>query len=113
MSVKELGDVLEGETTVQWMIVSFAPIILFHLTFIQCIKQWFLGCFLKSMRDFAESSGDRLRDNIEDDEENGIPGPDYAQMLEELFGSLCGEDNSDSTLVNDQVVSIGESQIIG
>jgi len=50
------------------------------------------------MRDFAESSGDRLRDNVEDEEENGIPGPDYAQMLEELFGSLCGEDNSDSTL---------------
>ncbi len=34
MSVKELGDVLEGETTVQRMIVSFAPTIFFHLTFI-------------------------------------------------------------------------------
>jgi len=113
MSVKELGDVLEGETTVQRMIVSFAPTIFFHLTFIQRIKQRFLGCFLKSMRDFAESSGDRLRDNVEDEEENGIPEPDYTQMLEELFGSLCGEDDSDSTLVNDQAVSIGESQIIG
>jgi len=29
MSVKELGDVLEGETTVQQMIVSFAPTISF------------------------------------------------------------------------------------
>jgi len=113
MSVKELGDVLEGETTVQQMIVSFAPTISFHLTFIQRIKQWFLGRFLKLMRDFAESSGDGLGDNIEDDEESGIPGPDYVQLLEELFGSLCGEDDSDSTLVNDQVVSIGESQIIG
>jgi hypothetical protein len=113
MSVKELGDVLEGETTVQRMIVSFTPTISFHLTLIQRIKQRFLGCFLKSMRDFAESSRDRLGDNVENDEENGIPGPDYAQMLEELFGSLCGEDNSDSTLVNDQAVSIGESQIIG
>ena len=113
MSVKELGDVLEGETTVQWMIVLFAPTISFHLTLIQCIKQRFLGRFLKSMRDFAESSRDRLRDNVEDDEENGILGPDYAQMLEELFGLLCGEDDSDSTLVNDQAVSIGESQIIG
>src|SRR6266436_2553009 len=113
MSVKELGDVLEGETTVQQMIVSFAPTIFFHLTFIQRIKQRFLGHFLKLMRDFAESSGDRLGDNLKDDEENGIPGPDYAQVLEELFRSLCGEDDSDSTLVNAQAVSIGESQIIG
>jgi len=74
MSVKELGDVLEGETTVQRMIVSFAPIISFHLTFIQCIKQQFLGRFLKSMRDFAESSKDGLGDNVEDDEESGFPG---------------------------------------
>jgi len=111
MSVKELGDVLEGETTVQRMIVSFAPTISFHLTFIQCIKQRFLGHFLKSMRDFAESSGDGLGDNVEDDEESGIHRPDYAQLLEELFGSLCGEDDSDSTLVNDQgiylLISIG------
>src|SRR5882724_3650994 len=113
MSVKELGDVLEGESTVQQMIVSFAPTISFHLTFIQHIKQWFLGRFLKLMRDFAESSRDGLGDNIEDDEENGIPGPDYVQLLEELFRSLCGEDDSDSTLVNDPAVSIGESQIIG
>ena len=113
MSVKELGDVLEGETTIQQMIVSFAPTISFHLTFIQRIKQWFLGRFLKLMRDFAESSGDWLGDSVEDDEESGIPGPDYTQMLEELFGLLCGEDNSDSTLVDDQAVSIGESQIIG
>jgi len=35
------------------------------------------------------------------------------QLLEELFRSLCGEDDSDSTLVNDQAISIGESQIIG
>jgi len=113
MSVKELGDVLEGETTVQWMIVSFVPTIFFHLTFIQRINQRFLGRFLKSMRDFAESSRDRLGDNVEDDEENGIPRPDYTQVLEEMFGSLCGEDDSDSTLVNDQAVSIGVSQIIG
>jgi len=77
MSVKELGEVLEGETTVQRMIVSFAPTISFHLTFIQHIKQRFLGRFLKSMRDFAESGGDGLGDNIEDDEESGIPGPEY------------------------------------
>ena len=82
MSMKELGDVLEGETTVQRVIVSFAPTIFFHLTFIQHIKQRFLGRFLKSMRDFAESSGDGLGDSIEGDEE--------------LFGSLCGEDDSDS-----------------
>ena len=49
----------------------------------------------------------------EGDEESGIPGPGYMQLLEELFGSLCGEDDSDSTLVDDQVISIRESQIIG
>ena len=113
MSVKELGDVLEGETIIQWMIVSFAPTISFHLTFIQHIKQWFLGRFLKLMRDFAESSRDGLGDIIEDDEESGIPRPDYLLLLEELFGSLCGEDDLDSTLVDDQAVSIRESQIIG
>ena len=113
MSVKELGNVLEGETTVQWMIVLFAPTISFHLTFIQCIKQQFLGHFLKLMRDFTESSEDGLEDNVKDDEESGIPRPEYMQLLEELFGLLCGENNSDSTLVNDQAVSIGESQIIG
>jgi len=95
------------------MIILFAPTTSFHLTFIQCIKQRFLGHFLKSMRDFADSSRDGLGDNVEDDEESGIPGPDYWLLLEELFGSLCGEDDSDSTLVDDQVVSIGESQIIG
>ena len=113
MSVKELGDALEGETTIQHMIILFAPTTSFHLTFIQCIKQRFLGHFLKSMRDFADSSRDGLGDNVEDDEESGIPGPDYWLLLEELFGSLCGEDDLDSTLVDDQVVSIGESQIIG
>jgi len=77
MSVKELGDALEGETTTQWMIILFALTTFFHLTFFQHIKQWFLGCFLKLMRDFAESSGDWLGDSVEDDEENGIPGPDY------------------------------------
>jgi len=55
------------------------------------------------MRDFAERSRDGLGDIIEDDEESGMPGPDYVQLLEELFGSLCGEDDSGSTLVNDQV----------
>jgi len=64
------------------------------------------------MRDFAESSRDWLGDSVEDDEESGIPGPDYWLLLEELFGSLCGEDDLDSTLVDDQAVSIGESQII-
>jgi len=34
--------------------------------------------FPQSMRDFAESSGDGFGDIIEDDEESGIPGPDYA-----------------------------------
>jgi len=112
MSVKELGDVLEGESIIRWMIISFAPTISLHLTFTQRIKQRFLGHFLKLMRDFAESSGDGLGDSIEDDEESGIPEPDYRLLLEVLFGSLCGEDDSDSTLVDDQVVSIGESQII-
>jgi hypothetical protein len=112
MSMKELGDVLEGESIIWWMIILFAPTISFHLSFIQCIKQWFLGHFLKLMRDFAESSRDVLGDSVEDDEESGIPGPDYQLLLEELFGSLCGEDDSDSTLVDDQAVSIGESQII-
>jgi hypothetical protein len=86
MSVKELGDTLEDETTIQRMIISFAPTTSFHLTFIQCIKQQFLGCFLKLMRDFAESSGDGLGDSVEDDEESGIPEPDYWLLLEELFG---------------------------
>jgi hypothetical protein len=113
MSVKELGDVLEGESIIRRMIISFAPTIPLQLTFIQRIKQRFLGCFLKSMRDFAESSRDGLGDSVEDDEEGGIPEPDYRLLLEELFGSLCGEDDSDSTLVDDQAVSIGESQIIG
>jgi len=89
MSVKELGDVLEGESIIQRMIILFAPTISLHLSFIQRIKQRFLGHFLKSMRDFAESSGDGLGDSIEDDEESGIPGPDYRLLLEELFGSLC------------------------
>ena len=109
MNVKELGDVLEGESIIRRMIILFAPTISLHLSFIQRIKQWFLGCFLKLMRDFAESNRDGLGDSIEDDEESGIPGPDYQLLLEELFGSLCGEDDSDSTLVNDQAVSIGES----
>jgi len=113
MSVKELGDALEGETTTWWMIILFTPTTSFHLTFFQHIKQQFLGCFLKSMRDFAESSRDWLGDSVEDDEESGIPGPDYWLLLEELFGSLCGEDDLDSTLVDDQVVSVRESQIIG
>ena len=71
------------------------------------------------MRDFSKEGGILFEDQVqngddaEEDGESGIPGPDYAQLLEELFGSLCGEDDSDSTLVNDQAVSIGESQIIG
>jgi len=71
------------------------------------------------MRDFSKEGRIPLEDQVqnaddtEEDEESRIPGPDYVQLLEELFGSLCGEDNSDSTLVNDQVISIGESQIIG
>ena len=64
------------------------------------------------MRDFSENSGDWLGDSIENDEESGIPGPDYWLLLEELFGLLCEEDDLDSTLVDDQAVSIGESQII-
>ena len=38
MSVKELGDVLEGESIIWWMIISFAPTISLHLSFIQRIK---------------------------------------------------------------------------
>ena len=55
----------------------------FHLTFIQRIKQRFLGCFLKLMRDFSESSGNGLGDSVEDEEESGIPGPITR-------GFLCG-----------------------
>jgi len=66
MSVKELGDVLEGESIIRRMIISFAPTIPLHLSFIQCIKQRFLGRFLKLMRDFAESSRDGLGDSVED-----------------------------------------------
>jgi hypothetical protein len=109
MSVEGLGVVLEGKTIIL-QIISFAPTF-FHLTLCQHIKRWFFGCFLKSMRDFAESSGDWFGDSIEDDEESGIPGPDYRLLLE-MFGSLCGEGDSDSTLVGDQAVSIGENQII-
>ena len=71
------------------------------------------------MRDFSKEGRIPLEDQIqngddtEGDEESGIPGPDYMQLLEELFGLLCGEDDSDSTLVDDQAVSIVESQIIG
>jgi hypothetical protein len=86
------------------MIISFAPTTSFHLTFIQRIKRRFLAHFLKSMRDF---------DSVEDDEESGIPGPDHRPLLEELFGSLWGEDDSDGTPVDDQAVGIGEGQIIG
>ena len=51
-------------------------------------------------------------DDVKREEESGILGPDYVQLLEELFGLLYGEDGPDSTLVDDQAVSIGESQII-
>jgi len=83
MSVKELGDMLEGESIIWWMIILFAPTISLHLTFIQCIKQHFLGRFLKLMRDLAESSGNGLGDSVEDEEESGIPGPITR-------GFLCG-----------------------
>jgi len=80
----------------------------------QCVFGW----FLRSMRDFCEEGRvpfeDQIwnGDDVEGEEESGIPGPDYMQLLEEVFGSLYGEDESDSTLVDDQAVSIGESQII-
>jgi hypothetical protein len=117
MRLEELGDILEGEVAICWMIVSFSPT-MFQLSLLQHIKQRVFGQFLKLMRDFSKEGGIPLEDQIwngddtEEDEERGIPGPDYVQLLLELFRSLCGEDNSDSTLVNDQVVSIGESQII-
>ena len=118
MRLEELGDILEGEVVIHRMIVSFSPT-MFQLSFLQCIKQHVLGQFLKLMGHFSKEERILLEDQIwngddaEEDEENGIPGPDYAQLLEELFGLLCGEGDSDSTLVNDQVISIGESQIIG
>ena len=109
---------MEGKVAIHWMIVSFSPT-MFQLSLFQCIKQHVFGWFLKLMRDFCKEGRIPLEDQVqnaddtEEDEESRIPGPDYVQLLEELFGSLCGEDNSDSTLVNDQVISIGESQIIG
>ena len=117
MRVEELGDILEGEVAVHQMIVSFA-LTMFQLSFLQRIKQCVFGWFLKLMRDFSEDGRvpfmDQIHngDDVERQEESGIPGPDYMQLLEELFGSLCGEDDSDSTLVDNQAVSIGESQII-
>ncbi|KIM76119.1 hypothetical protein PILCRDRAFT_13027 [Piloderma croceum F 1598] len=118
MRLEELGDILEGEVAIRRMIVSFSPT-MFQLSLLQRIKQHVFGQFLKSMRDFSKEGGIPFEDQIwngddtEEDEERGIPGPDYAQLLEELFRSLCGEDDSDSTLVSDQAVSIWESQIIG
>ena len=118
MRLEELGDILEGEVAICQMLVSFSPI-MFQLSLFQRIKQHVCGRFLKSMRDFSMEGRIPLEDQVwngddaEEDEESGIPGPDYVQLLEELFGSLCGEDDSDSTLVNDQAISIGESQIIG
>jgi len=43
------------------------------------------------MRDFSKEGGIPLEDRVQngdDTEEDGIPGPDYAQLLEELFGSF-------------------------
>jgi hypothetical protein len=116
MRVEELGDILEWEIAVHQMIVLFAPT-MFWLSFLQCIKQCVFGRFLRSTRDFSEDGRVLFRDPIHngDDAEkegSGMPGPDYVQLLEELFGSLCGEDGFDSTLVDDQAVRIGESQII-
>lgn len=91
---------------------------MFQLSFLQHIKWCIFGWFFKLMRDFSEDGRvpfmDQIhnRDDVEREEESGIPGPDYVQLLEELFGLLCGEDRSDSTLVNDLAVSIGGSQII-
>ena len=118
MRLEELGGILEGEVAIRRMIVSFSPT-MFQLSILQRIKQRIFGRFLKSMRDFSKEGGIPFEDQIqngddaEEDGESGISGPDYAQLLEELFGSLCGEDDSDSTLVDDEAVSIGESQIVG
>src|SRR6266436_1398963 len=118
MRLEELGGILEGEVAIRRMIVSFSPT-MFQLSILQRIKQRIFGRFLKSMRDFSKEGGipfeDQIQngDDVEEDGESGISGPDYAQLLEELFGSLCGEDDSDSTLVDDEAVSIGESQIVG
>ena len=104
---------LGGGVAVCRMIVSFSPT-MFWLSFLQHIKWCVFGWFLKLMRDFSEEGiEDQIwnGDDVEGDEESGIPRPDYMQLLEELFGLLCGEDDSDSTL-DDQAVSIGESQII-
>jgi len=91
---------------------------MFQLSILQRIKQRIFGRFLKVDEGLSKEGGflwrsDSDGDDVEEDGESGISGPDYAQLLEELFGSLCGEDDSDSTLVDDQAVSIGESQIIG
>ena len=116
MRVEELGDILEGEVVICRMIVLFTPT-MFQLSFLQCIKWCVFGWFLRSMRNFFEGRvpfEDQIwnGDDAEGGEESGIPGPDYMQLLEEVFGLLCGEDESDSTLVDNQAVSIGESQII-
>jgi hypothetical protein len=76
------------------MIVLFTPT-MFQLSCLQCIKQCVFGWFLKLMRDFSEDRRvpftDQIhnRDDVERGEQSGIPGPDYVQLLEELFGSLC------------------------
>jgi len=98
MRVEELGDILEGEVAIHQMIVLFIPT-MFQLSFLQCIKHCVFGQFLRSMRDLSEQGRVPFEDQIqngddaEGEEESGIPGPDYMQ-LEEVFGSLCGEDES-------------------
>ena len=102
MRLEELGGILEGEVAICRMIVSFSPT-MFQLSFLQRIKQCVFGQFLKSMRDFSREGRIPFEDPIqngndaEGDEESGVRGPDYVQLLEELFGSLCREDDSDST----------------
>ncbi len=96
MRVEELGDILEGEVVIHQMIVLFIPT-MFWLSFLQHIKRCVFGQFLRSMRDLSEQGRVPFEDQIqngddaEGEEESGIPGPDYMQ-LEEVFGSLCGED---------------------
>jgi len=63
MRVEELGDILEGDVAVHWMIVLFTPT-MFQLFLLQRIKRCVFGQFLKLMRDFFEDGRVPFMDQI-------------------------------------------------
>jgi len=101
MRLEELGDILEGEVAIRRMIVSFSPT-MFQLSLLQHIKQRFLDGSSSQWGTFSKEGGIPLEDRVQNGMtqrrmREGDSRADYAQLLEELFGSLCGEDDSDST----------------